>query len=152
MPSITIDEISDYLTQTHEGLVPTKSWGELSFFYNPAQKLPRGTYFCTLKEKDGDNDKASNLSRLGVFRLNFGLSPQTYEGVFGMRPARPAKGHAVEGAWDFTELDVLMPHPIYAWMGWVCILNPSTAIFETIKPMITNAYEHSVRNFNKRAR
>ena len=35
--------------------------------------LKRGIYFCTIKEKDGDNDKASNLHRYAVFRVNFGI-------------------------------------------------------------------------------
>ncbi|MFV0421471.1 DUF6194 family protein [Oleidesulfovibrio sp.] len=36
---------------------PLDSWGGKSFFLNPGHQLKRGTYFATLKEKDGDNDR-----------------------------------------------------------------------------------------------
>lgn len=107
------------------GLVPTASWGEVSLFYNPGRVLPNGLYLCTVREHDGPNDSASNLDREGVFRLAVGLSVARYEELFGARPARPPKGSVVATGHDFTALDVLMPHPVYAWMGWVQILNPS---------------------------
>ncbi|MEP0520078.1 MAG: DUF6194 family protein [Hyphomicrobiales bacterium] len=152
MSAFGSSEISEYLVQTFEGLVPTSSWGEFSFFYNPESALPRGTYFCTLKEKDGDNDKASNLNRAAVFRVNFGLPSKAFEGVFGPRPLRPAKGNTIDGPWNFSQLDVLMPHPIYAWMGWVCVLSPSSDTFEIMKPLLATAYDHAVHSFNKRTR
>lgn len=152
MSDLSMNDISDYVTQTFVDLSPTHSWGELSFFFNPGTILPRGTYFCTLKEKDGDNDTASDLNREAIFRLNFGLPPKEFEHIFGQRPGRPAKGKAIEGPWNFTELDLLMPHPIYAWMGWVCVLNPGPKTFETAKPLLAMAYDHSVKNFNKRVR
>ena len=31
----------------------------------------------------------------------------------------------VAGGWDFRALDRIMPHPVYAWMGWVAALSPS---------------------------
>ncbi len=27
--------------------------------------------------------------------------------------------------YDFSAKDIIMPHPVYAWMGWICMLNPS---------------------------
>lgn len=150
MVATRITNISDYLATTYDGLVPTSTWGELSYFYNPERKLPRGTYFCTIKEKDGDNDQGSNLNRDGIFRLNFGLPPKAFEDVFGPRPARPAKSQTIEGPWDFTELDMLMPHPIYGWMGWVCVLSPNAPTFDTIKPLLAVAYLHSLQGYNKR--
>ena len=62
--------ISQYISSTFADIHPVAAWGETSFFYNPGRKLPRGIYFATLKDKDGDNDRASNLQRQAVFRLN----------------------------------------------------------------------------------
>lgn len=152
MPAVSINDISNFLTDTFDGLAPTETWGELSFFYNPGNRLPRGTYFCTVKDKDGDNDKGSNLNRDGVYRMNFGLPPRAFEDVFGPRPARPAKSQTIEGPWDFTALDMLMPHPVYGWMGWVCLLSPKTATFDEIKPLLIIAHKHSVQSFNKRVK
>lgn len=55
------------------GTVLVKSWGEKGIFYNPGLVLKRGAYVLTVKEKDGDNDKASNLDRTGIYRVNLGL-------------------------------------------------------------------------------
>ena len=26
-----------------------------------------------------------------------------------------------------------LPHPVYAWMGWMCVVNPSEEIFEVCR-------------------
>lgn len=35
-------------------------------------------------------------------------------------------------------------------MGWICVLNPSEAAFETLKPLITEAYEYAKEKYGKR--
>lgn len=37
-----------------------------------------------------------------------------------------------------------MPHPVYGRMHWICVLNPSEATFEKIKPLLAQAYEIDV--------
>ena len=49
-----------------------ESWGEKGIFYNPDHVLKRGVYILTVKEKDGDNDKGSDLRRENVYRVNMG--------------------------------------------------------------------------------
>jgi len=143
--------IAQYITSTFADIHPVAAWGEMSFFYNPGRKLPRGIYFATLKDKDGDNDRASELQRPGVFRLNIGVSKPTYRSLFGPQPARPAAGGVVDTANDFTALDQLLPHPVYGWMSWVSVLNPSASTFNTIKPMLAEAYDLAVGKFARRA-
>ena len=94
----------------------------------------RGAYFCTLKEHDGENDRASALDRPGVYRLSFGAPSSTYARVFGPRPPRPGKGGVVKGPWPFTALDQLTPHAVYGWMGWLSILNPTSDTFAVLRP------------------
>lgn len=65
-------DIEKYILEQFTDVNPLDSWGEKSFFLNPGRQLKRGTYFATLKEKDGENDKASHLDRKGIFRLNMG--------------------------------------------------------------------------------
>ena len=142
--------ISQYISSTFADIHPVAAWGETSFFYNPGRKLPRGIYFATLKDKDGDNDRASNLQRQAVFRLNIGISKPTYRALFGVHPSRPAAGGIVDTGHDFSALDELLPHPVYGWMSWVCVLNPSSATFEKIKPLLTEAYGLAVGKFAKR--
>ncbi len=52
--------------------------------------------------------------------------------------------------YDFTQLDVIMPHPVYAWMAWACVLNPSEQTFEKLKPLIQEAYVFAQEKFKKR--
>ena len=100
------DQILNYCTEHLPDTVLVESWGEKGIFYNPDHVLKRGVYVLTVKEKDGANDKGSNLSREGVFRTNMGLRKQTFSKLFGSIPARPAAGEVVRMEYDFTLLDI----------------------------------------------
>lgn len=78
MNHISIEEIINYTVSNHNGVVVDHNWGEKCVFYNPECKLPKGIYILTFKEKDGPNDKASNVNRIGVYRLNLGISKNTF--------------------------------------------------------------------------
>lgn len=145
-----VADVIERIVSDFEGVVPKSSWGETSMFYNPGKLLPNGVYFCTLKEQNGENDKASDLNREGTFRLSIGVSKATYEGLFGNKPKRPAKGGIIDTGHDFTALNELMPHPIYGWMSWVQVLNPSKSTFESIIPLIAEAHSNAVIKFNKK--
>lgn len=107
-------------------------------------------YFCTIKEKNGDNDKASDLDRDGVFRVSLGVGADVYIEQLGKKPKRPAKGCIIDTGHDFTALDEIMPHPIYGWMSWIQVLNPSDKTFANMQPMIQTAYELAVAKFDKK--
>ncbi len=143
------EEIISHLISHFEGLVETVSWGERSLFYNPDRELPRGVYFCTLKNHDGANDRASDLDRKGVFRVSTGLPKDLYEERFGPLPERPGKGGIVEIKVDYTAIDTLMPHPVYAWMGWVQILSPTRDRFIELQPLFRAAYRHSINRYER---
>lgn len=128
------------------------AWGERSLFYNPGQRLPRGVYFATIKQKDGENDRASQLDRDGVFRFNLGTSKPLFFERFGPPPPRPGKGQVIEGPWDFTQLDVVTPHPVYGWMSWVSVLNPSEPTLAEISPMIDAAFAKAKAAFDRKLR
>lgn len=134
------------------GVIPNQSWGETALFYNPGKKLPNGVYFCTIKENDGANDQSSDLSRDQCYRLSIGVPQSVYEHHFGSRHNRPAKGGIVDTGHDFTITNVLMPHPIYAWMSWVCILTPSADSFEPIFELIIKAHQQAVIKFNRKTK
>ncbi len=147
-PALIVSRVTSNL----EGVHPKSSWGETSLFYNPGKMLPNGVYFCTIKENDGDNDKSSNLYRDDIYRLSIGVSKETYESKFGVRPKRPAKGGIVDTGHNFSKTNVLMPHPIYGWMSWVSILSPSEIVFETVYPLIVEAHGNAVIKFNKKTK
>lgn len=147
---MTPEKILQYCLDNLFDTVPVESWGERGIFYNPGLARKRGAYVLTVKEKDGANDKASDLSRDGVWRVNLGLRKETYRTFFGPQPKRPPKGGVVETGHDFTVLDQIMPHPVYGWMSWVCALNPSDITFETLKPLIQESYNFAKEKFHAR--
>jgi len=149
MPEVQMRAAIEHLAAL-DGVNVVEAWGETSFFYNPDHRFARGTYFATVKDRDGAGDGGSCLDRAGVWRLNLGVSVKTFADLFGARPARPAKGQVVEGPWDFTELDMLTPHPVYGWIGWVAILNPGAGSWERCLPLIEDARERARRSFEKR--
>ena len=144
------ESIIKHIAEKFHGVVPKSSWGETSLFYNPGKALPNGVYFCTIKEKNGENDKSSELDRAEIFRVSIGINKSSYEKLFGLKPPRPAKGGIINTGHDFTALNTLMPHPIYGWMNWVQILNPNEAAFTEILPLIEEAYASAVVKFNKK--
>ncbi|HMB91609.1 MAG TPA: DUF6194 family protein [Rhodothermales bacterium] len=99
--------------------------------------------FATLVTKD-EYDSASDLDREGVYRLNIGVGRDTYTRLFGPPPPHPSEWGVVETGHDYHQLDCLMPHPMYSPMSWVCVLNPGEETFETIKPLIVEAYEKTL--------
>lgn len=139
--------ITQYLTDAFAEVATTTAYGYTFFFYGDERKLP----FATLGAQDDDYDRASNLNREGVFRLNIGVSRDTYRALFGPPPAAPGAAGVVATGHDFTVLDQLLPHPVYAPQGWVCVLNPSAATFETLKPLLAEAYALAVQRQAKRA-
>lgn len=149
---MTPDEVLAYCLENLPDTVLVESWGERGIFYNPNNALKRGVYVLTVKEKDGENDKNSRLDREDTYRVNLGLRKETFRQRFGALPKRPAKGGAVAMDYDFSIQNALLPHPVYAWMGWVCVLNPSEETFEELKPLIDEAYGYAKEKFAKRNR
>ena len=142
--------ITQYIIDTFDGVETVTSSGNTFFFYGSDRKFP----FVTLVTND-DYDQVSNLNRPSVFRLNIGISKQTYRSLFGSQPSQPppsGAGGVVDSGYDFTALDQLMPHPVYGRMYWVCVLNPSAETFqEVVRPLLAEAYDMDVSKHAKRA-
>src|SRR6266566_6200029 len=122
--------ITRYIIGTFDGVETVTSSDNTFFFYGPERMFP----FVTLVTND-DYDQFSNLNRPSVFRLNIGISKQTFRSLFGPQPSQSSTSGADEVAdsgYDFTALDQLMPHPEYGRMYWVCVLNPSPETFQEV--------------------
>jgi hypothetical protein len=146
------DAIIQYITDTFAGieiLQPTDGpgAGDTFIYYDPRRHLdPKRQFpFATIVTKDyGDFDKASNLNRPDVFRLNIGVSRDTFIALFGYAPG---EDRAEGTVYDFATLSRLMPHPVYAPQSWVCVLNPTPETFETVKPLLAEAYSRAVARY-----
>ena len=132
--------ITQYITETFEGVDLVVAQGATFFFYNPDPNVPPDHRFPFVTLVTGDNfDQFSNLNRPSVYRLNIGVGKPTYRALFGAPAARA--GDAEESGPDFTALDRVMPHPVYGRQYWVCVLNPSAATFQTqVQPLLAEAY------------
>ncbi|HET9410749.1 MAG TPA: DUF6194 family protein [Candidatus Dormibacteraeota bacterium] len=133
----------DVVVASAENGAPEISWGDTFFIYDPNRDLEetRRFPFATIVTKDyGDFDNASKLDRPGVFRLNIGVSKETFAKLFGG-----------DGDYDFTALDVLMPHPVYRRNHFVCVLNPSDSTFDALRPLLKEAYEIAVKRTGPRS-
>ena len=136
------EEILSDLLGLDPGLVRQAYYGERSIFYNPGRAAPLGTIVASIKDRDGPNDKAAELSRDGVFRFAFQIGHHEYVGRFGAVPPRPEKGQAVDvGRFDVTRLGELAPHPVYAWMRWVQILSLTRDQYDSLKPLLVESLD-----------
>lgn len=131
--------VANYITETFTGVETTTNFGYTFFFYGSDHMLP----FATLASSDNEYDRISNLDRPGVFRLNIGVSRQTFQSLFGAAKVDVS-------SYDFTLLDVIMPHPDYAPQNFICVLSPSEATFERIRPLLAEAYQIAVQRTERR--
>jgi hypothetical protein len=74
-----------------------------------------------------------------MYRSNVGVKRETYEGLFGAAPKGAFGAPAFDRTYDFTALDTLMPHPEYAQMFWVCVVNPEKT-WELLKGLLAEGY------------
>ena len=130
--------VVDYITKTFPGVETTTNFGYTLFFYRSDRKLP----FATLISSDYEYDLVSNLDRPGVFRLNIGISKQTFQSLFGTTKVDV-------NSYDFTALDVIMPHPHYAQQHFICVLSPGEVTFERIRSLLAEAYDIAVRRYTR---
>ena len=151
-------EISRYITETFEGVDIVTDSGNSFFFYNPDRNVPPDHRFPFVTLVTSDlYDQFSNLNRPSVFRLNIGITKQTFRSLFG----DPARSSGTDGAkisgenasgHDFTALDQVMPHPVYGRMYWVCVLNPGEETFETkVRQLLAEAYDLAVSRYKRQA-
>ena len=132
---MTPDSISDYILRSFEHVAVASAYGDVFFFYNPSEGGANEIYFATIKVSDNDLDRASGLDRMGAFRLNMGVDHSTFLALFG------AHRKAEADAYDYSEVNKLLPHPVYGGANWVCVLNPTAATFEEkIAPLIKEAF------------
>ncbi|MEC1720061.1 DUF6194 family protein [Schinkia azotoformans] len=148
MNEVSPIKIIDFCLKNLDHTVLINAWGEKVVFYNPNGSLKRGIYVLTVKEKDGANDKSSHLDREAIFRVNIGIKKNTFTNMFGAIPKRPSAGKVIDMNFDFTEINKIIPHPVYGWMAWVCVLNPSELLFEQFKSLILESYNLAVEKYN----
>jgi hypothetical protein len=139
MTAMNESSVAEYIMKTFPDVETTTNFGYTFFFYKSDHKLP----FATIASSDNEYESISQLDRPGVFRLNLGIGKETFQSLFGAAKIDVSK-------YDFTALDVIMPHPDYAKQHFICVLSPGEATFERITLLLAESYEIAVRRFNRR--
>lgn len=134
-------KLTRYIVESFPHVETTEAYDYRFFFYRDDQVVS----FVTIGMADSEYDRFSLLDRPGVYRLNIGVKRDTYDRLFG-------KERQNLTVYDFSALDTLMPHPVYAPQSFLCILNPSDATFETLKPLLSEAYDVAVSRYERKTK
>ncbi|MCL4489212.1 MAG: DUF6194 family protein [Chloroflexi bacterium] len=134
-------EMAQYIFDTFPRVETAENLGYKFFFYGADRMLP----FATIATSDSDYERVSNHIRPGVFRLNIGVSRQTFRSLFGA-------DHVDVSRYDYTALDRIMPHPDYAAQNWICVINPTEATFDQVRTFLAEAYELARSRSTKRTK
>ncbi len=133
--------IADYIATAFDDVHVQSNLGYLFFFRGDDRMMP----FATIASHGNAYEQVSRLDRPSVYRLNIGLTRAGYTALFGPPPKGLGPDGVIETGHDFTALDTLLPHPHYAPQSWVCVLRPSAATFERVRPLLAEAYGRAGR-------
>ena len=122
-----------------ENVQREENFGYVFFFVGADHRLP----FVTIANSDQEYDNVSNLSREGAFRINIGISKETFQNLIVKSNAELI---------DYSALNTFLPHPDYAKQNFVCILNPSGENIETTKKLIAEAHSIAAKRLQRKAK
>jgi len=101
--------------------------GYTFFFVGDDHRIP----FVSIAHSDNEFDDVSNLDREGVFRVNIGVSKETFNNLFDQSDSANI---------DYSVLNVFLPHPHYSRQRFICILNPGDDNAEATKRLMVEAH------------
>jgi hypothetical protein len=132
------------LAPAEGGPYPEIAWGDHFFYYAPDGEVPTNTQpFATIVTKDYPDDTASRLGG-GRRRLNLHVGSDAFRELTGFSTKDV-------GAVDHAQTDVVLPHPVYAALGWVAIVDPAERTSGTALELVRAAYDDAVRRAGRRA-
>lgn len=126
---------------------PQIAWGDYFFYYAPDGVVPRTQPFATIVTKDYPDDSSSRLDRPGCFRVNIAAGGAGFRSHLGHDPKEtPAAAVAASAS------DILVPHPVYASMGWLCVVNPGPKTAAAVTELLQAAHHHARSRSERHAR
>ena len=121
--------ISDHIMATWPETDRVEIPGAMFFSLDAEKHFPNYATIVT----DDSNDDASDLERVGIFRLNVGVDRETFERLVGT---------SIDPETDYAVLDRILPHPVYAAQRWISILNPSPTTWQDVViPLLAVAHD-----------
>jgi hypothetical protein len=136
------------------GVVTSQGSGDWFLFYDPDGLTIPEERFPFLTVVTGDRyDAASRLDRdARTYRVNLGVDREAYEERLGTAPRQAAGYEVLDAGVDYTATDVLMPHPFYAPLHWVCVVDPAERVRKDLAALVDSAYALAARRYANRRR
>ena len=111
------------------GDFPEIAWGDAFFYHAPDGRMPRTTQpYGTIVTKNYPDDSASDLDPPGRWRVN-------------VHVGRTTLPELLAGRYDLAAADVVLPHPVYGPLGWICVVNPGERTTGTVVRLLREAHE-----------
>jgi len=109
---------------------PEIAWGDAFFYYAPDGLMPTGVQpYGTIVTKNYPDDTTSDLDPPGRWRVNVHVGRTALRHLVGQAPGDPAAA------------DVVLPHPVYGAIGWICVVNPGTRTTGRVVGLLREAHE-----------
>ncbi|GAB7191850.1 DUF6194 family protein [Kineococcus sp. NUM-3379] len=115
---------------------PPIAWGDTFFWFSPDGRLPgAGQPFATVVTKDYPGEPACGLDAPGIYRVNVHAGAEAFAAHCGHGPRE-----APPAGTDPCRRDVVLPHPAYARLGWVCVVNPAERSAAATRDLLATAH------------
>ena len=115
---------------------PEIAWGDAFFYYAPDGRMPAHVQpYATIVTKDYPDDTASDLDPPGRWRVNVHVDRATFRELTGEAPRGPHRPR------NFAAADVVLPHPVYGALGWVCVVNPGENSADLVVALLRAAHD-----------
>jgi hypothetical protein len=125
---------------------PEIAWGDHFFYYSPDGQIPQNVQpYSTIVTKDYPDDRESQLDPDDRWRLNIHVGNARFTELTGETP------RDFSAARDFSETDVIMPHPVYGSLGWIAVVNPADRTTTTVVELLRSAHEDERRRVQRRS-
>lgn len=118
---------------------PEISWGDVFFYVAPDGRVPSGQPFATIITKDYPGEPSAGLDRPGSFRVNIAAKPD----------GRPGAS-SLDAAADPSTPDLVMPHPAYAQLGWVAVVDPGEQTGGRVLTLLQAAHAAALARWRRR--
>jgi len=121
---------------------PEIAWGDAFFYYAPDGQVPTTVQpYGTVVTKNYPDDTSCDLDRPDRWRVNVHVGRDRLRSLVGGR-----------GPGDVVVPDVLLPHPLYGDLGWVCVVNPAERTTALLLDLLRQAHDAARRRYERRRR
>jgi hypothetical protein len=129
------------LAPAEGGPFPEVAWGDHFFYWAPDGEVPRNVQpYATIVTKDYPDDSTSRLDPPDRYRVNVHVGKQRFAELTS------SNAHL-----DPSEADVILPHPLYAPLGWIAVVNPGERTLPVVLELLQGAHDDERRRAERRA-